>query len=265
MDRKFKYLSDKYTEIGARKVFENICLSLLQSLYGTAYSVLCYPGDDGIDAYVNNITDPNSISVYQCKYFTERIGDTQKTQIKYSFDTLMNSIHKDRVKNWFLCIPTTLISSEHDWWLTWSNAMSQKYSISITLYDENILINLLRQTNLYSQYFDVIEVDSLMFSDNQKSKYIEQLLPVITEVANNDFEYSTPDFILACDLIVIQYQYDPFFVDSNLIVAIDYLREIISFNVQNNKIESKEIISQIRLIRDSILSEYYKLFYPSPN
>lgn len=143
MNRGFKYLIDMYGVNGARSKFEEICQQLMQRIFGLAYMVQCYPGDDGIDIYVN---EKEEMTVYQCKYFTDRIEDSQKKQIRESLDMLMKSVHKDRVKKWILCVPTILTSKEHDWWIKWSNEKAQEYNIYIELIDETNLLNLLRVT-----------------------------------------------------------------------------------------------------------------------
>lgn len=79
MNRGFKYLIDMYGDSGAGSKLEEICLQLVQSIFGVVYIVQCYPGDDGIDIYVS---EEEKITVYQCKYFTSRIEYSQKERIR---------------------------------------------------------------------------------------------------------------------------------------------------------------------------------------
>ena len=67
METDFRYLGDKYSEAGARDVFEKICVELFQKIYENAYAVKAQPGDDGIDILVGDLTGP--ITVLQCKFF----------------------------------------------------------------------------------------------------------------------------------------------------------------------------------------------------
>ncbi|MBU3154628.1 hypothetical protein LL038_05975 [Clostridium estertheticum] len=41
---------------------------LMQNMFESAYTVQCYPGDDGIDIYVR---EKEKTIVYQCKYFVD--------------------------------------------------------------------------------------------------------------------------------------------------------------------------------------------------
>lgn len=257
MNRGFKYLIDMYGDSGARSKFEEICLRLVQNIFGVAYTVKCYPGDDGIDIYVS---EEEKIIVYQCKYFTSRIEDSQKQQIRESLKVLMKSNHEDRVKRWVLCVPATLTSQEHDWWLNWSNKKAKEHSIDIELLDETNLLNLLRSQNLYNHYFEIIEIDKNMFYEFSKTKYIDCLAPIINEIGKNDFMYSDDSFILQCDEIINNYKYDPFFKDSNLIIAIDCLSEYIAYNAQNGVIKDQKILNEIKALREEILKEYSSLF-----
>jgi len=258
MNRGFKYLADMYGDSGARIKFEEICQSLMQSMFESAYTVECYPGDDGIDVYIK---DEEKINVYQCKYFVDRIKDVQKSQIKNSLKVLMESIHKKRVKKWILCMPTTLTSKEHDWWLKWSEENRKKYEIEIELIDETNLLNLLRKNNLYKDNFEIIEIDKNMLKELSKTKYIDSMAIIINEINKNDFRYSDVKFISQCDDIVNKYSYDPIFKDSNLIIAIDSLSEIISYNVQNGIISNQQILDKIKVLREEILKEYKDIFY----
>lgn len=59
------YLKNMYRTISEK--FEN------------AYAVQASPGDDGIDVLVGDLD--GDIIVYQCKYFIDGIGDTQKLKL----------------------------------------------------------------------------------------------------------------------------------------------------------------------------------------
>ena len=117
MQRDFGYLRDKYGDAGAREVFEKICTHLLQAQYGEdAHNIRVSRGDAGIDILVGDFQSP--IDNYQCKYFIDGIGNSQKTQIKDSFERAIHA--KDySMRKWTLCVPCSLSSSEFKWWSEW--------------------------------------------------------------------------------------------------------------------------------------------------
>ncbi|MBO0470161.1 hypothetical protein JZO66_06365 [Enterococcus sp. DIV0242_7C1] len=68
MERDFTYLIDKYDEAGARDIFEKICVSLFQAMYGPkGKSVKPSQGDGGLDVLIGDLPSPEQ--VYQCKFF----------------------------------------------------------------------------------------------------------------------------------------------------------------------------------------------------
>ncbi|OAA87774.1 hypothetical protein [Clostridium ljungdahlii] len=151
MERDFRYLRDKYGDAGAREVFEKICVQLMQLKFKDAYPVDVSRGDDGIDIFIGDFSD--SIDVYQCKYFIDGIGDSQKSQIRESFNTAV-STDKYKLNNWFLCLPCVLNEKEHIWWWKWKKKMEDKYNRKIKLYDGSLLITQLKKYKLYDTLFD---------------------------------------------------------------------------------------------------------------
>jgi hypothetical protein len=58
LERDFRYFREKYGDAGAREKFENVCTTLFQKMYKEAYSVKANPGDEGIDIFIGNFTEP---------------------------------------------------------------------------------------------------------------------------------------------------------------------------------------------------------------
>lgn len=80
MERDFRYLRDKHGDAGAREIFEKICTQLLQAQFGDeAHNIQASQGDEGIDIVVGDFAKP--IENYQCKYFIDGLGVSQKDQI----------------------------------------------------------------------------------------------------------------------------------------------------------------------------------------
>jgi hypothetical protein len=87
----------------ARAAFEKDCEALLQALHPeeTVRVVRANPGDEGIDVYVGDI-GVKAIAVYQCKFFLNGLGKSQKSQIRESFDRAITSTNFAANK-WVLC------------------------------------------------------------------------------------------------------------------------------------------------------------------
>lgn len=152
MQRDFGYLRDKFGDAGAREVFEKICTHLLQAQYGEdAHNIRVSRGDAGIDILVGDFQSP--IDNYQCKYFIDGIGNSQKTQIKDSFERAIHA--KDySMRKWTLCVPCSLSSSEFKWWSEWKGQQKKIHEIDIALFDGTYLISELKKYDIYDEVFD---------------------------------------------------------------------------------------------------------------
>lgn len=106
MERDFKFLIEEYGLSGARDKFEDICEILLSAMYSdkNVQKVHAFPGDSGIDVLVGEPRQA-TIHVFQCKFFTGRIGDSLKAQIRNSFKKAAES---SEMFAWTLCLPTIL-------------------------------------------------------------------------------------------------------------------------------------------------------------
>ena len=130
MEYDFKYLVAKYTLPGAREKFEKICIEVFQEEFGpSTKEVMVSQGDDGIDVLVGDLDDRPSI--YQCKFFIDGIGDSQKQQIRESFRKVI--IKHPNISSWYLCVPIGLKINELSWWSSWKSEMKAKYKIKIEL------------------------------------------------------------------------------------------------------------------------------------
>ena len=150
MERGFKYLIDMYGIPGARDIFERICINLFQSMYGPkAKSVEVSQGDGGLDVLVGEL--PNPDKVYQCKFFPDGLGSSQKQQIKESFRTVTKNYS---VSEWFLCVPCILNEKELLWWSKWKNEIQLETGAKLEICDGSYLINQLKCYDIYTREFD---------------------------------------------------------------------------------------------------------------
>lgn len=178
MERDFRYLRDKYGDAGARDVFEKVCTNLFQTKYDTeAHQIKVSQGDGGIDVLVGDFSSP--IKVFQCKYFIDGIGDSQKAQIRDSFKTAINSkLYK--MNSWSLCIPIAMTKDEFSWWSNWKAKNSKEYNVEIVLLDGGYLIQNLKKYDLYNNVFDEDIRSSLeeicKYFSEQKKKIIDEII-----------------------------------------------------------------------------------------
>ena len=151
MERDFRYLREMYGDAGARELFEKICAQLLHAQYGDdAHSIRVSQGDEGVDIFVGNFSTP---IVYQCKFFLDGIGTSQKKQIRDSFGRAISAMTY-KMKKWVLCIPCILSVLESNWWDEWRSKQIEQTGVEIGLYDGGYLISELKRHNLYSKIFD---------------------------------------------------------------------------------------------------------------
>ncbi len=71
-----------YGLAGAREKFEDLAFDIIKAEEPTAQKVRVSQGDGGIDAHVNDLSDPGGVHIYQCKFFPQGLDDSQKGQIR---------------------------------------------------------------------------------------------------------------------------------------------------------------------------------------
>lgn len=175
VERDFRYLREKYKDAGARDIFEKICTQWLQAKFGTdAHRIRVSQGDEGIDVLVGDFSQP--IVVYQCKYFIDGIGDSQKQQIRESYERAKNATDY-KLKNWCLCVPCELSTKEFSWWSDWKSKKEKLDHIPISLCEGSYLIGELKKVQLYNDIFD-----------EEERKSLEEILAYLKEVKNRIFE-----------------------------------------------------------------------------
>lgn len=185
MELDFKYLFLKHGD-GARYIFEKACEKSLKKEFEDSFSVECNPGDEGIDVFVGDFTEP--IIVYQCKFFIDSIGDSQRNQIRDSFKKSIES-QKYKLKEWYLCVPKALDIDEHKWWATWKKKNVQKHKIKIGLKDSTELLSLLRKHKIDEEVFDLEDRKKISEIHNyllERDKTIKEVLSKPPEIDYTD-------------------------------------------------------------------------------
>lgn len=251
MERDFRYLRDKFGDAGARDIFEKICTELMQCKFGEAHSVRVSQGDGGIDVFAGDFS--NSIDVYQCKYFIDGIGDAQKTQIRESFNTAINS-DEYKMNKWFLCVPCILDIKEHTWWWGWKRKKEEKYKISIGLLDGSLLISELKKYNLYNTIFDnetMLLLNEIMSYLQVKKRYYEEMIYEIDDLSELDYDDCIFIKKLEC---------------ANIIDVNSCKKEFFNAEIVKSSIESKASLDELRVYKNlqskiqSVWSSQYRLY-----
>lgn len=151
---------------GAREAFEVACESLYRKMNPDKHvsKMKVTVGDGGIDIFVGEFgIEP--ITVIQCKFFLNNFEDSQKSQIRDSFDTAINS-DKYKLKEWILCIPRVIDIDDNSWWFKWKHKKvveHLKEANFIKLTNGNELIDLFKANDLYNQVFKI--EDSLKIAE----------------------------------------------------------------------------------------------------
>ena len=152
----FKGLHSNIT--GAREAFEDACESLYRKINHDKHvsQVKVKLGDGGIDIFIGELgVEP--ITVIQCKFFLESFDDSQKSQIRDSFNTAISST-KYELKEWILCIPRVIDIDENSWWFKWKHKKIKEYTKDtnfIKIVNGNELIDLFKKNDLYNQIFKI--------------------------------------------------------------------------------------------------------------
>jgi hypothetical protein len=92
--------------------FEELCFQLLQARFPMLklHRIEGSSGDEGIDIFSGKIEGEHT--VWQVKFFTEKIGKTQRGSIRESFKRVISN---NPPKRWVLCLPINLDVSTFRW------------------------------------------------------------------------------------------------------------------------------------------------------
>ncbi len=176
MPRDFSYLLHKHGKEGARQVFEDVCADVFKKEHENSFQIKCDPGDDGIDVFVGDFSDP--IDVYQCKCFFDEIGTSQINQIKKSFKKAIESKNY-KLKSWTLCVPKTLTIDEMKWWSKWKKEKENLHRIEVELMDSTSLLLLITKHDLHLDIFDeeVLEkLDEILDEIRDRKQVLKEIL-----------------------------------------------------------------------------------------
>jgi hypothetical protein len=128
--------------------FHDFCRELIKAEYPSAKSI-GGSKDEGIDLYVGKF-NKRIESVFQFKYFTTRLKNSQKGQIKHSLKT---AYKKHKPQKWTLCVPINFSPIEAKWF----EKLRQNYErkkVNLEYLGETDLKHLLRKhLSIQQEYF----------------------------------------------------------------------------------------------------------------
>ena len=171
---------------GAREAFENVCYELLNRKYGksaTVQKIRTNHGDSGIDIIIGEI-GKDALSIYQCKYFRDFLGDSQKAQIRRSFKTIIEQ-KEYQISNWILMYPNDMSIEEKRWWDYWKKEKQYDYPyISISCLCGRELLQELITYKIYDQYFSIPNTKLIGKVEKEEKSYngIDSYITTYTDI-----------------------------------------------------------------------------------
>lgn len=158
--------------------FEMLCYVIAKRLYpnGEFTPINGKGGDGGIEFYQ---TLPNGkIIIWQCKYF-DRLGNSQKNQIKDSYNTAVKN-HGARIEKWIICSPIDFTPAGDEWFKDFC-----KGKLPIEAWGESELVNYLaHMPDVCNFFFNAKYLTQKWFDDHASlmlsnglvtNKYISEL------------------------------------------------------------------------------------------
>jgi hypothetical protein len=144
-------------QAGASEDFEQMLGLLVRATSGReAHLIFANPGDWGIDVLVGDLY--GHVTVWQAKYFGRGVGRSQQGQITSSFASAVKAAadHGYPLERWVLCIPVSMDGPTTQWWHRWKAAQERDSGVTIDLWDETKLRELLlrpQAADVYRHYY----------------------------------------------------------------------------------------------------------------
>jgi hypothetical protein len=134
------------TKEGARHLFGQLVVELAHLVNPSVRDVYANPGDWGIDAFVGELADGESVGVWQAKFFIDGVRKAQQQEIRDSFNQCLKAAAREgyKVASWTLCIPEWMDGETTKWWDSWKKRAEREHAIVIELWHPNELRALLR-------------------------------------------------------------------------------------------------------------------------
>lgn len=121
----------------ARAEFERLIEDIVAIKHPDVRAVRANPGDWGIDAFVGQLAEGESVMIWQAKYFVDDFQKTQKDDVTRSYNSARAAATREgySLASWTLCLPRTLDGPESKWWANWKKNRT-KDGVHCELMDE---------------------------------------------------------------------------------------------------------------------------------
>ena len=127
---------------GARTDFEQMIAQMVDTTLPGVRRVEANPGDWGIDAFIGSLEDGENAAIWQSKLFLDGVSDSQKGQIRESFDAAVTAAADNgyQISSWILCLPCSLDAPATRWWDGWKKRRARDHpGLIIDLWDDTQL------------------------------------------------------------------------------------------------------------------------------
>lgn len=261
MHRDFEWLKGKHGD-EARNILEKICLDVFVKEYPNddVQYVKPNPGDGGIDVYVSHEND--DFTIIQCKYFLGEIDSSRKGNIKKSFKKALETKGSGLTK-WVLCIPEGLTLKEQLWWEEWKKTQKKEFhdkynkKLKINLLNGDKFLSLIKQHNLYEEYFETERVDKVLveklIKNDEKKEINNKLYALIGTIAEGD--YIERSLVTWIDQ-VMYLRGHRVFKESAFFNYLDQLNQLMAYH---SGPKNEEYAKKNFDLRNRIIEEYKKL------
>lgn len=189
--------------------FHRMISALVGAEYPASIDIRPDPGDWGLDVVAGSLE--GRVQVWQVKYFYERIGTSQRAQVRESLVSAMKAAAAEGyvVESWTLCVACELSPAEKKWWDGRVREWSKEFpGVAFDLWEASLLRRKLRAPEMSAVLRDFYEdsivsaqpapipISTLAVPDYQSSLFVRQLnVAGVTEVESQQRAFFNADLV----------------------------------------------------------------------
>ncbi len=165
--------------------FHKLCFQLLKErhLNSDLHQVEGASGDEGLDIFEGELS--GGLTIWQCKAFPNGVGESQKSQIRESLNTVLRHFEP---KNWILCLSVNLDSNASRWWEKYKRSKSHVVTIG-EMFASQIVHELIHRRTLRDYFFPNAALDPIQLKRllTKSGELTTEQLATITEANLEDY------------------------------------------------------------------------------